>query len=120
MSWLSRLAGKSKPASQASAGDGKGQPVDPPIIRIDSHEYPAAEFIPGTFRIRPYDGDLIAKQKFDFRITFTLNGELVEVTCRGVVARLDEQVGLIARYSQPQPFYERNIVEYLKVWNKQG
>lgn len=120
MSWLSRLAGKSKSAAQASAADGKGQPTDPPVIKIDSHEYPVAEFVPGTFRIRPYDGDLIAKQKFDFRIAFTLNGEPIEVGCRGVVARLDDQAGLIARYSQPQPYYERKIAEYLKVWNKQG
>ena len=66
------------------------------------------------------NGDLIAKQKFDFRIAFTLNGEAIEVGCRGVVARLDDQAGLIARYSQPQPYYERKIAEYLKVWNKPG
>jgi hypothetical protein len=116
MSWLSKLGGKSKTAAVGTVA--KAEALPPPTIKIDSREYPAADFIPGTFRIRPYEGDLIAKQSFDFRIAFKLNGEDVEVACRGVVARLDDQVGLIARYTAPQPFYERRIADYLKVWQK--
>jgi hypothetical protein len=114
MFWLSKLAGKSK--ASAGAAETRAPSVPPPTIRIDSREYPAAEFVPGTFRIRPYDGDLIATQRFDFRIIFSLNDEPVEIACRGVVARLDAQTGLIARYAQPQPFYERKLAEYLKLW----
>lgn len=119
MSWLSKLSGKSKPGA-AAAPAAKPQNVPPPKILIDSHEYPAAEFAPGGFRIRPYAGDLIPKQSFDFRISFTLNSEPIEIACRGMVVRLDDQSGLVARYAQPQPFYERRIADYLKLWQQQG
>lgn len=119
MSWLSKFGGKSKPEAAAAASS-KTQSVPPPTIRIDSHDYPAAEFVAGGFRIRPYDGDLIPKQSFDFRVTFSLNNEPVEVACRGMVVRLDDQSGLVARYAQPQPFYERRIADYLKLWQQHG
>jgi len=115
MSWLTKLTGKKTVTSGASVA-GEVQPFPPPRIKIDSREYPAAEFAPGMFRIRPYDGDLIAKQSFDFRITFSLNNEPVEFACRGTVARLDDKVGFIARYSPPQPYYERKLAEYLTLW----
>lgn len=115
MSWLSKLTGKKTETPNASAS-AEAQPFPPPLIKIDSHEYPVTEFAQGMFRIRPYDGDLIAKQSFDFRISFSLNNDVVEFSCRGSVARLDDKSGLIARYSPPQPYYERKLSEYLKLW----
>ncbi|HYD69345.1 hypothetical protein [Azospirillum sp.] len=114
MSWLSKLSGKSKGAAAATVA--KERPSQPPRIIIDRHDYTPEEFAVGSFRIRPYDGDLIAKQQFDFKISFDLDGDAVEFVCRGIVVKMDEQVGLVARYQQPQPFYERKLLEYLKRW----
>jgi len=115
MSWLSKLSGRDK-SDSATAAAPKERPSAPPSIVIDRHEYKPEEFAMGSFRIRPYDGDLIAKQQFDFRITFQLGGDPVEIVCRGVVVKMDDKVGLVARYQQPQPFYERKLVEYLRAW----
>lgn len=116
MSWLSKLSGKGKGAATATATAAKERPSQAPRIIIDRHDYTPEEFAVGSFRIRPYDGDLIARQQFDFRISFDLDGDTVEFACRGIVVKQDEQVGLVARYQQPQPFYERKLLEYLKRW----
>ena len=34
----------------------------------------------------------------------------------GIVVKMDGTAGLVARYSQPQPFYERKLLDYLKAW----
>lgn len=115
MSWLSKLTGKRSETTSVGASSSEAA-FPPPVIKIDSKEYPVSEFESGMFRIRPYDGELIAKQSFDFRIIFSLNNEPVEIACRGSVARLDEKVGLIARYSPPQPYYERKLSEYIRLW----
>ncbi|HEY0835318.1 MAG TPA: hypothetical protein VGE72_15555 [Azospirillum sp.] len=114
MSWLSKLSGKVKGAAAATAS--KDRPSQPPHIVIDRHDYTPEEFVLGSFRIRPYDGDLIAKQQFDFKISFQLDNETVEFACRGMVVKQDDQVGLVARYQSPQPFYERKLIEYVKLW----
>lgn len=116
MSWFSKMGGRSKTAAAPAARDDKPRPDRPPKIVVDRHEYDPEEFILGSFRIRPYDGDLIAKQQFDFRIVFDLGGETVDVACRGIVVRLDDQAGLVARYHQPQPFYQRKLIDYLRAW----
>ena len=115
MSWLSKLTGKGK-SPQNTAEGLKQRPSGPPHILIDRNEYEPAEFVMGSFRIRPYDGDLIAKQQFDFRISFLLGDEKIEFACHGIVVKLDGVAGLVARYSQPQPFYERKLLDYLKAW----
>ena len=115
MSWLSKLTGQGKPAPNVAA-EPKQRPSGPPHILIDRNEYEPAEFAMGSFRIRPYDGDLIAKQQFDFRIVFPTDEERIEFACRGIVVKLDDTAGLVARYSQPQPFYERKLLDYLKAW----
>lgn len=114
MSWLSKLTGKDKSAGGAT---GNRPRVDrPPHILIDHAEYEPAEFAMGSFRIRPYDGDLIARQQFDFRISFQVGDEKTEFACRGIVVKLNADTGLVARYSQPQPFYERKLFDYLRAW----
>ncbi|WP_431855503.1 hypothetical protein [Azospirillum sp.] len=115
MSWLSKLTGKDK-SPQGSGASPKQRPSGPPHILIDRNEYEPAEFAMGSFRIRPYDGDLIAKQQFDFRIAFQSGDERIEFACRGIVVKMDGTAGLVARYSQPQPFYERKLIDYLKAW----
>ncbi|WP_448204165.1 hypothetical protein [Azospirillum sp. sgz302134] len=115
MSWLSKISGRGK-SGAATKVPPKERPANPPLVRIDRHEYTPEEFALGSFRLRPYDGDLIAKQQFDFRMYFELDNEPVEFACRGVVVKMDEQVGLVARYQSPQPFYERKLIDYLRLW----
>ncbi|WP_209769839.1 hypothetical protein [Azospirillum rugosum] len=115
MSWLSKLSGRGKGNAAAQTAP-KERPANPPYIRVDRHEYLPEEFALGSFRIRPYDGDLIAKQQFDFRIGFELANETVEFACRGIVVKMTEETGLVARYQHPQPFYERKLIEYLRLW----
>lgn len=116
MSWLSKFSGGNKePGGAKSAAEPrKERPSTPPKIVIDHHEYVPEEFVIGSFRIRPYDGDLIAKQKFDFRLQFDLGGDPVDVSCMGMVVKMTAEAGLVARYQAPQPFYERKLVEYMK------
>lgn len=113
MSWLAKLSGGKKSEAPRGPARNRGQSVPPMRIMIDRNEYPADEFALGSFRIRPYDGDLIAKQQFDFRLAFQLGDENFEIACRGQVVKLDEKSGLVARYQKPQPFYERKLVEYI-------
>lgn len=118
MSWLSKFSGRDKAAQPAGnrAAAVKERPSSPPKIVIDRHEYVPEEFALGSFRIRPYDGDLIAKQVFDFHLCFSLGEDSVDVACRGLVVKMDEKVGLVARYQSPQPFYERKLIEYVRAW----
>ena len=111
MSWLSKLSGRDKAAHSdgGHAGGIKERPSSPPKVVIDHHEYVPEEFALGSFRIRPYDGDLISKQIFDFRLCFAMGEDAVDVACRGLVVKMDEKVGLVARYQSPQPFYERKL-----------
>ncbi|MBP2299430.1 hypothetical protein [Azospirillum picis] len=118
MSWLSKFSGSNKTSGGAAASvtARRDRPSSPPRIVIDHHEYQPEEFVIGSFRLRPYDGDLIAKQQFDFRLVFDLGGDPVDIGCRGLVVKLTGESGLVARYQSPQPFYERKLVDYLKAW----
>ncbi|MCG5242224.1 hypothetical protein [Azospirillum doebereinerae] len=118
MSWLSKLAGggKSSASSGSSGTANRDRPATPPKIVIDHHEYVPEEFALGSFRIRPYDGDLIGKQQFDFRMVFDLGNDPVDVACHGLVVKMTDQTGLVARYQSPQPFYERKLIDYVRAW----
>lgn len=116
MSWLSKITGGDSKTTATVGGKQVQRPTSPPGIHIDRHEYIPEEFVIGSFRIRPYEGDLIAKQQFDFHIVFTLGDDPVDFICRGFVVKQDQQAGLVARYSRPQPFYERKLIDYLKLW----
>lgn len=113
MSWLSKLSGRGKSDAPKVGARRRAPTVAPLRILIDRNEYQADEFALGSFRIRPYDGDLIAKQQFDFRLAFQVGDEQFEIACRGVVVKMDEQAGLVARYQKPQPFYERKLIDYI-------
>ncbi|PWC31452.1 hypothetical protein [Azospirillum sp. TSO35-2] len=118
MSWLSKFSGGTKTSAGTSAAGPARQerPAHAPKIVIDHHDYVPEEFALGSFRIRPYDGDLIAKQQFDFRMIFDLGNDPVDVVCRGLVVKLNDQTGLVARYQSPQPFYERKLIDYIRAW----
>ncbi len=116
MSWLSKLSGGGREKATSSAAAAADRPKTAPTIVIDRHEYQPEEFILGSFRIRPYGGDLIAKQQFDFRIMFQQGGETVDFACRGQVMRCNAETGLVARFQMPQPFFQKKLVEYLRNW----
>ncbi|MFD1625756.1 hypothetical protein [Azospirillum griseum] len=115
MSWLSKLSGGGKAANGAAADKGP-RPSQPPTIVIDHHEFVPAEFAIGSFRLRPYDGDLIAHQQFDFKMVFTLGEEVVEAPCHGLVVKLTDESGLVARYKSPPSVYERKFLDYVRAW----
>ena len=82
-------------------------------VRIDSHVYQVEDLSPVGFRLYPYDGDLIARQQFNFRFQLVLNGESHDFPCKGYVVRIDEK-GLAAKYQRPQPYYQHILAEYLR------
>lgn len=116
MSWLSKITGGGSKATITIGGKETPRPTEPPKIHIDRHEYTPEEFVLGSFRVRPYEGDLIARQQFDFRISFKLGEDAVEFICRGLVVKQNAEAGLVARYSRPQPFYEKKLIDYMKAW----
>ncbi len=109
MSWFS----KTPKSTGAAPAKSVAAPVKRPMIVIDRHEYMPSEFAIGSFRIQPYEGDLIARQQFDFKISFQLDGEIVEFGCRGVVVKLDEQAGFVARYTKPIQIHQNKLLAYL-------
>ncbi|MGQ9369744.1 hypothetical protein [Azospirillum sp. ST 5-10] len=113
MSLLSMFRGRGKAAAPGATAKKTSAAALPRII-IDRHQYQPEEFALGSFRIRPYDGDLIARQMFDFRIAFEIGEENIDFQCRGIVVRLDEEHGLVARYQSPQPFYQRKLQTFLQ------
>lgn len=115
MSWLSKFSGGGKAAAAAAAAKG-AQPTAPPTIVIDHTEYVPEEFAIGSFRLRPYEGDLIARQQFDFRMVFNLGEDPVDVACHGLVVKMTPETGLVARYKSPQPFYEKKLMDYIRAW----
>lgn len=107
MSWLSKLTnGGAKETAPAVA-------TGPASVVIGSQEYGIAELKVRTFRISPYDGDLIAHQGVRFTLKFSLGGEEVSFPGTGIVLRIDENTGLLAQFTAPQPFYERKLLTYL-------
>lgn len=115
MSWLSKLSGKGKSPTPPPTVSRRGS-VPAPKVLIGRLEYEAEEFAIGSFRVRPYEGDLIARQQFDFRIVLDQAGEPLQIPCRGVVVRMDDEHGLIARYQSPPPVYLRKLADYLQQW----
>jgi hypothetical protein len=112
MSWLSRISGNTKEKPDVISGKSPVS-LDGLHVVIDRHEYNVSEFALGSFRVRPYDGDLINKQQFDFKISFDMEGDRIEILCHGIVVKNDSQAGLVARYQRPQPFFERKLIEFL-------
>jgi hypothetical protein len=75
-------------------------------VRIDSRTYTVAQLWRDAFEIEGYSGDLIVRQRFEFRFLFDVDGKTVEVPTRGVVIR-SEGGRLVARFLAPQPYYQK-------------
>lgn len=82
-------------------------------VQIDRKDYQVHDLSMGGFRLHPYDGDLIARQQFEFKFLIALNGESYEIPAHGYVVRIDEQ-GMAAKFQKPQPFFRHIIDEYLQ------
>jgi len=114
MSWLSKITGggktsgavgDTKSAGMASLADAK--------IRIGSKDFSVVELGVRTFRIYPYEGDLIKRQNFGFQAILNVDGELIEFPGFGLVLEISGSMGLSAKFKAPQPFYDRKLIDFL-------
>ena len=80
---------------------------------IDRKEYPVVELAVRTFRIRPYDGDLIVKQSFGFTMLLNSGGEEHRSMGRGIVRALSDKDGLVAQFTAPAPAFDKKLMEHL-------
>jgi len=113
MAWLSKLMGQGKGAEE----DPADQAADPPArVRIDSQDYPVADVGVRSFRLGTYDGGLIAPQRFDFHMIFTLDEDEYEFAGRGIVRGISPTKGLTAYFYKPPPFFERLWGAFVADW----
>ncbi len=114
MSWLSSIIGGGKTTeNKAASGAVAGTAESSLHLLIDRKEYPIVEASVRTFRIKPYDGDLIPKQSFGFTMVLNLGGEEHKSMGRGVVRTLSEKDGLIAQFTAPSPAFDKKLMEHL-------
>lgn len=112
MSWLTGIFG-GKAASRGSARASGADGMPGVHLIIDRRTLPVAELGLRSFRVRPYDGDLIQRQNFSFGLIFSHEGEEYHIHGRGRVLRVSEKDGLVAQFDAPQPFLERKLIEFL-------
>ncbi|MBI1207941.1 MAG: hypothetical protein GC191_11720 [Azospirillum sp.] len=86
-----------------------------PRIMIGSKTYDVAELGMRNFKISPYSGDLIAKQRFDFRLLLEFEGKTTEIPIQGMVMKVDQE-GLHGHFGAPQPFHQKKLMAFLTVW----
>ncbi len=110
MSWLGKLLG-GKGSGEASAAHG----ADMSGVRllIDSHEQKIADIGVRTFRIYPYQGDLIEKQMISFVMILSGDGDEVKFPGTGMVREISGERGLSVQFQSPQPFFDRKLMEFL-------
>ena len=114
MSWLSSIIGGGKEAGQqGSAGKAASAPESSLRLIIDRKEYPVAELAVRSFRIQPYDGDLIVKQSFGFTMILNAGGEEFKTLGRGVVRALSDKDGLVAQFTPPSAAFDKKLMEHL-------
>ncbi len=82
-------------------------------IAIDNREYPVAELATRSFRILPYDGDLIVRQSFGFTMILNIDGEELRTIGRGVVRALNDKEGLVAQFTPPSPAFDKKLTEHV-------
>lgn len=117
MSWIAKLIGRRErqnPAAQAEEVRRKTEALANIRVVIDHQEYTPDDLTLRTFRISPYEGQLIARQKFlfDFIITRPEEEEPVRFTGHGYVKTMDVQ-SLEAIFRQPQPYYQQMLIDLL-------
>lgn len=114
MSWLSSIIGGGK-SSEQSGASGKAASAPESTLRliIDRKEFPVAELAVRSFRIQPYDGDLILKQSFGFTMILSIGGEEHKCMGRGVVRARNDKEGLVAQFTPPSPAFDKKLMEHL-------
>ena len=114
MSWISSIIGGDKPTERPAAKS-KGSSAAESYLRviIDRRDYPVAELAVRSFRIQPYDGDLIVKQAFGFTMNLTIGGEELSTVGRGVVRALNDREGLVVQFTAPPVAFDKKLMEHL-------
>ena len=112
MSWFKKTPGAGKGAAAAGAGRSSNVVIGAQIF-IDSKEYFPAELGVRSFRIYPYEGELIERQHFSFTFVLTLDKEEVRFPGYGVVRQLTPDKGLSAQFTPPQPFFDQKLIEFV-------
>ena len=114
MTWLSNiLSGNNKSTPLKKIGKAPAASHSSLAIIIDHHEYQVAELAVRSFRINPYDGDLIAKQCFYFTMVLTMNGQQGQSLGSGVVRANNGKEGLVAQFLGPSPVFDKNLMQHL-------
>ena len=114
MSRFSSIIGGGKDAPQHGASaKASGAPESSLRLIIDRKEYPIAELAVRSFRIQPYDGDLIVKQSFGFTMILNTSGEELKSIGRGVVRARNDKDGLVAQFTPPSPAFDKKLMEHL-------
>jgi len=112
MSWLSKIIGGDKDAAHKDGKDADAA-LHGARLLIDRHSYSLAELGVRSFRVHPYEGELIEKQNFAFTLVFTLGGEEIQIAGRGVVRQITPKDGLVAQFNAPQPFLDRKLIDFV-------
>lgn len=122
MSIFKRILGKKTTGAVEDAGTGAGGgSVGAAAVQIDSKRYQVADLSLRGFRIAGYDGGLIARQKFDFRLFLPLDGEgEIEFPGYGVVQKISDQGFLEAMMAAPQPYFQRKLMQYVSAFQGQA
>ena len=114
MSWLSSIIGGGKSAEHQRSGGKAAGPAESTLrVIIDHKDYPVAELAVRSFRILPYNGDLIVKQSFGFTMILNSGGEELKTVGRGVVRALSDKDGLVAQFTAPSPAFDKKLMEHL-------
>ena len=93
-------------AGGSDEAHGEQEQRAPARVRIDSREYALAALDRAILVVEGFEGDFVARQRFQFCFVLPLEDEDVEVPTSGRVLRLSEG-RLVARYYAPQPYYQR-------------
>ncbi len=110
MSWLGKLMGGK--ASAVAAAD-RVDDLSAVRLLIDRHDHKLADLGVRTFRIQPYEGELIQTQHISFTMVLTVNNEEFKFPGSGVVREISAENGLVVQFQPPQPFFDRKLMEFL-------
>lgn len=109
MSWLGKMMG----GKTGTAADRKGAAVAGARLFIGRQEYELGELGVRTFRIHPYEGELIEKQHVSFTLLIILDNEEFSHQGLGLVREISNQQGLLVQFTRPQPFFDGKLMDFL-------
>ena len=112
MSWLTKIMGGDKDEEAARKGSAAALLSSVRVV-IDRHEYGVVDLGVRTFRIHPYQGELIERQNFTLSMTFPYDTDEFKMTGRGVVRHLTDVDGLTAQFAAPQPCLDKKLMEFI-------